>query len=213
MTEPNWYAILGIQSNASAAEIKTAFRKLAHQYHPDKNQNPLHTEQFKQIKKAYEILGNASARLQYDRSVSLQKNHLVVAPPLLQVSEIMQYFFAFEKEMKQADIRFLNYDRIKWKFNYAFGMPHVFSIIQNASKDDQDDMLERQLYCLSFLPYRESAPFLQFLKQCFNDPAQIKKIESEAKNQAWEASWNRLQVPLVAMISILVCLGMYWLVK
>lgn len=213
MTEPNWYAILRVQNSASAAEIKTAFRKLAHQYHPDKNQHPLHTEQFKQIKKAYEVLGNASTKQQYDRSISLQKNHSAVAPALLQVTEIMHYFFSFEKEMKQADIRFINYDRIKWKFNYAFGMTHVLTVIQNASKEDQDDILVRQLYCLSFLPYRESEPFLQILKQCFSNPDQIKKIDSAAKEQALEAQWNRLQVPLVAFISLLLCLGIYWLVK
>ncbi len=213
MTEPNWYAILGIQGNASAAEIKTAFRKLAHQYHPDKNQNPVHTEQFKQIKKAYEILGNASRKLQYDRSVSLQKNHAFVAPALLQVSEIMHYFFAFEKEMKQADIRFLNYDRIKWKFNYAFGMPHVLLAIQNATKEVQDDILVRQLYCLSFLPYRDYVPCLQILKQCFTNQDQIKKIELATKEKKREAQWNRLQIPLVAFISLLLCLGIYWLVK
>ena len=213
MSEPNWYAILGIRSNASDAEIKTAFRKLAHQYHPDKNQNPVYSEQFKLIKKAYEILGNTSTKLQYDRSVLLHKNHAAVAPALVQVPEIMHYFFDFENEMKQADIRFLNYDRIKWKFNYAFGMPHVLSAIQNAAKDDQDDILIRQLYCLSFLPYRDYVPCLQILKQCFTNQDQIKKIELAAKEKKREAQWNRLQIPLVAFISLLLCLGIYWLVK
>lgn len=213
MTEPNWYAILGIKRNASASEIKSAFRKLAHQYHPDKNQNPVYTEQFKQIKKAYEILGNTSTRLQYDRSVLFHKNHAAVAPALIQVPEIMHYFFDFENEMKQADIRFLNYDRIKWKFNYAFGMPHVLPAIQMANKEDQDDILERQLYCLSFLPFRESEPFLRILKQCYTAPAQIKKIVLVERDQALEAYWNRLKVPMVAMISFLLCLGIYWLVK
>lgn len=213
MSEPNWYAILGIRSNASAAEIKTAFRKLAHQYHPDKNQNPVYSEQFKQIKKAYEILGNTSTKLQYDRSVLLHKNHAAVAPALVQVPEIMHYFFDFENEMKQADIRFLNYDRIKWKFNYAFGMPHVLPAIQMANKEDQDDILMRQLYCLSFLPYRDYVPCLQILKQCFTNQDQIKKIELATKEKKREAQWNQLQIPLVAFISLLLCLGIYWLVK
>lgn len=213
MTEPNWYAILGIQSNASVSEIKSAFRKLAHQYHPDKNQNPVYTEQFKQIKKAYEILGNASAKIQYDRSVALQKNYADAAPSLLNVSEIMHYFFLFEKEMKQADIRFVNYDRIKWKFNYVYGMPHVPPSIQNASKEDQDYLLARQLYCLSFLPYNESAPFLQVLKRYFKYSDQIHQIQSLSNEQLWEARWNQWQVPLVGSISILLCLCIYWLVK
>lgn len=213
MTEPNWYAILGIQSNASVSEIKSAFRKLAHQYHPDKTQNPLHTEQFKQIKKAYEILGNASAKNQYDRSVALQKNHTATASSLLHISEIRHYFFSFEKEMKQADIRFINYDRIIWKFNYAFGMPHVLPIMQNASKEDQDYLLARQLYCLSFLPHNESDPFLQMLKQYFKHPDHFHQIQFLANKQLWEARWKQWQIPMVAIISILLCLGMYFLVK
>jgi len=213
MTEPNWYAILGIQSKASAAEIKSAFRKLAHQYHPDKTQNPVHTEQFKQIKKAYEILGNPSSKFQYDKSVFLQKNHASAAPPLLHISEIMHYFFAFEKEMKQADIRFINYDRIKWKFNYAFGMPHVLPSMQSASKEDQDYLIVRQLYCLSFLPYEESAPFLKILREYFAHPEHVQKIQLATKEKKREAQWNRLQIPLVAFISLLLCLGIYWLVK
>lgn len=213
MTEPNWYAILGIQSKASAAEIKSAFRKLAHQYHPDKTQNPVYTEQFKQIKKAYEILGNPSSKFQYDKSVSLQKNHASAAPSLLHISEIMHYFFAFEKEMKQADIRFINYDRIKWKFNYAFGMPHVLPSMQSASKEDQDYLLVRQLYCLSFLPYEESAPFLKILREYFVHPEHFQKIQDIVNKQVWEARCNQWQVPMVALVSILICLGIYWLVK
>lgn len=213
MTEPNWYAILGIQSKASAAEIKSAFRKLAHQYHPDKTQNPVYTEQFKQIKKAYEILGNPSSKFQYDKSVSLQKNHASAAPSLLHISEIMHYFFAFEKEMKQADIRFINYDRIKWKFNYAFGMHHVLPTIQNAGKADQDYLLARQLYCLSFLPYKESTPFLKILREYFVHPEHVQKIQDLIERQVREARWNQWQVPFVAVLSILLCLGIYWLVK
>lgn len=213
MTEPNWYAILGIQSQASAAEIKSAFRKLAHQYHPDKTQNPVHTEQFKQIKKAYEVLGNPSLKFQYDKSVSLEKNHASVAPSLLNISEIMHYFFSFEKEMKQADIRFINYDRIKWKFNYAFGMPHVLPSMQSASKEDQDYLLIRLLYCLSFLPYSESAPFLKILRVYLGYPDQVQKIQNLIDKQVWEARWNQWQVPLVALVSILLCLGIFCLVK
>ncbi len=61
------YDILGISSTASAAEIKTAFKKLAKQYHPDKNPGSMwHEEQFKRVNQAYQILSDAQQKRLYD---------------------------------------------------------------------------------------------------------------------------------------------------
>ena len=57
------YATLGITENATTAEIKTAFRKLASEHHPDKGGSE---EKFKQINEAYHVLKEDSTRQQYD---------------------------------------------------------------------------------------------------------------------------------------------------
>jgi tetratricopeptide (TPR) repeat protein len=62
------YSILEIAHNASAEEIKAAYKRLAKQYHPDKNpDNPSAEELFKQISKAYQVLSNPSLRERYDQ--------------------------------------------------------------------------------------------------------------------------------------------------
>ncbi|OKL42584.1 DnaJ C-terminal domain-containing protein [Pseudovibrio exalbescens] len=62
------YSVLGLDKNASAADIKSAFRKLAKKYHPDQNKdNPKAQEKFSEINLAYELLGDAEKRAQYDR--------------------------------------------------------------------------------------------------------------------------------------------------
>lgn len=61
----DYYSILGVGKNASDEEIKKAFRKLAHQYHPDKTGGD--AEKFKQINEAYQVLGDAAKRKQYDQ--------------------------------------------------------------------------------------------------------------------------------------------------
>ncbi len=68
MAKRDYYEVLGIARSASAEEIKKAYRKLAIQYHPDKNPgNSEAEEKFKEAAAAYEVLSNAEKRQNYDR--------------------------------------------------------------------------------------------------------------------------------------------------
>lgn len=61
----DFYEILGVSRNASDEEIKKAYRRLAHQHHPDKHGGD--EAKFKEINSAYQVLGNKEKRAQYDR--------------------------------------------------------------------------------------------------------------------------------------------------
>ena len=64
----DYYATLGVSRDASADEIKKAYRKLARDLHPDKNpDNPEAEAKFKEVAVAYETLSDDSKRAQYDR--------------------------------------------------------------------------------------------------------------------------------------------------
>jgi curved DNA-binding protein len=64
----NYYEILGVSTEASSEEIKKAFRRLALQYHPDRNPGDKSAEEkFKDISEAYEVLYNSDKRSQYDQ--------------------------------------------------------------------------------------------------------------------------------------------------
>ena len=64
----NPYEVLGLSSSADAAEIKTAYRRLALQYHPDRNPGDKGAEErFKEISEAYATLRDPEARARYDR--------------------------------------------------------------------------------------------------------------------------------------------------
>lgn len=62
----DYYQTLGINKSASADEIKRAYRKLAHQHHPDKGEKG-DAEKFKQVNEAYQVLSDPSKRAQYDQ--------------------------------------------------------------------------------------------------------------------------------------------------
>lgn len=63
----DYYDILGVGKNATAAEIKSAYRKLALQYHPDRNKTKEAEQKFKEVTKAYEVLSNEEKRKTYDQ--------------------------------------------------------------------------------------------------------------------------------------------------
>jgi curved DNA-binding protein len=68
MEYKDYYSILGVGKKSSQEEIKKAYRKLAVKYHPDKNQgNKSAEDKFKEISEAYEVLGDAEKRKQYDK--------------------------------------------------------------------------------------------------------------------------------------------------
>jgi molecular chaperone DnaJ len=64
----DYYEVLGVARGSSEQDLKKAYRRLAHQYHPDKNQSdPEAEEKFKEAAEAYAILSNAEQRQRYDR--------------------------------------------------------------------------------------------------------------------------------------------------
>jgi len=76
MDYKDYYKILGVDKKATQSEIKKKFRKLAIQYHPDKNPDNANAEnKFKEVNEAYEVLGDPEKRKKYDELGSNWKHY------------------------------------------------------------------------------------------------------------------------------------------
>jgi DnaJ-class molecular chaperone len=76
----DYYQILNLSRDASAEDIKKAFRQLAMQYHPDRNPGSVKDSEakFKEINEAYEVLGDEQRRWQYDKLTSYPRGAIPV---------------------------------------------------------------------------------------------------------------------------------------
>ena len=72
----DYFEQLGVSRDASTIEIKKAYRKLANQYHPDKNSGSEFEEKFQLIKAAYDVISDPKKR-----SIYLKKNYTVITDP------------------------------------------------------------------------------------------------------------------------------------
>ena len=67
MEKRDYYEVLGVSKNATQAEIKSAFRKLAKKYHPDVSKEENAAEKFKEAQEAYAVLSDEEKRRKYDQ--------------------------------------------------------------------------------------------------------------------------------------------------
>ncbi|XP_077982570.1 dnaJ homolog subfamily A member 2-like [Glandiceps talaboti] len=90
MASVDLYGVLGVEKDASEGDIKKAYRKLAKQYHPDKN--PQHGEKFKEISFAYEVLSNREKRETYD-TYGIEGIRGEAGPDPFGADDIFSHFF------------------------------------------------------------------------------------------------------------------------
>jgi len=131
MSNKDYYQILGISENATDDEIKKVYRKLAMQYHPDKNQDRRKEaeERFKALSEAYYVLGDKKRRTEYDaykKGYGPKMGGDFSGAEGFDFSEILKQFGGFGRASRRRTSR-------------SASMDDIFSIFSNMGTDDNGE--------------------------------------------------------------------------
>ena len=123
----DYYKLLGVERGASEKEIKAAYRRLAQQFHPDKNPGDKRAEEkFKDINEAYEVLGDPQKRAKYDRLGASRE--IYPSPAIMQLASQLRVPITFGSDAHAPQEVGLNWvEAIQLARNAGYKHYHQFT--------------------------------------------------------------------------------------
>lgn len=207
-SDKDYYAILGVPPTASHQAIKSAFRKMALETHPDTNpDNQNNSFSFNQLKEAYDVLGNPQKRQDYHYARFFKplkiKDEPTVAEILLQSQQLHALVGAIDPYR-------VDYDNLMNKIESILSVLYINILKQKATENDIRQFITEQLFCISHLPYSLAAPYLLRLKNIAGDSKPLLLIIDEArKRKKLQSLWEKYQTLAAFLIAIIICIIMY----
>lgn len=209
----DYYKILELLPSATLQEIKTAYRRLAHQYHPDKNNNDLYAAaQFEMIKEAYEVLSHSTKKeyyLQqrwYDQSIHKKNTDTPITPVtvLKQVLELDKYVskldvYRMDKEGLYDYICQILSDNTIDKLNSFKETDINRTIVNSVLKSSRP------------LPWLYAKPLSIRLMQIKTDTTTIHSINRYIQHSRNTDTWQRHRIWMLLLITLLLSLLIYFI--
>ena len=206
MQEKAYYPILQVPHSASPEEIKRSFRKLAVQYHPDKNEgNSIAEERFKEIKEAYEILYNTEKRqdYHYKRFASVYE-YSILTPGF-----ILKQCLELKKFTSVIQHYHINYDLLSHQIKEILSEQSLAVLEKENDLSLNKSILQLMIDTSDPLPYPyflTIAPILLSLSQNEKNTAAIKSIILY-KKRVHTFEKNKLLIAVI--IASILCIIIY----
>jgi molecular chaperone DnaJ len=209
----DYYKILEIPPTASTQDIRKSFRRLALQYHPDKNGGShLAEAQFREIQEAYEVLSDSQQRAEYNykRWFNRSINHGFTNRPLTPAA------------MLQESRVILNYVRSMsiFQVDYDALSRHIRQLITPANigiLHEYNDVATNKAIVITLLQSTDPLPATHLLpvtdlllKLAGNDYELVNQIHQSVKDRKQREIWDRYKWIVMVVVTGIICWFLYW---
>lgn len=209
----DYYDILEVKTSATIPEIKKSFRRLAQQYHPDKNQNdPYASSQFNLIKEAYEVLTNPSKKeyyLQqrwYDQSIGKRKKEVTITPVA-----VLKQSLELERYVAKLDVFRMDKPGLEAYITDLLTNDRINQLKQFDESETISQIVQSILRTINSLPYKNSQTIITQLEKLTqgNDYARnhLSMFSLKTKRKFIKEKYTLL---FIISITIILCLLIFW---
>ncbi|MFT4023764.1 MAG: DnaJ domain-containing protein [Flavihumibacter sp.] len=211
MSFKDYYEILEVPVNASADEIRKAYRKLAMRYHPDRNHaNPYARQHFQEISEAYEILSNPVQRSEYQEKRKSfypgEKAHPVPLTPRDLVSQAVE----LEKTWYGMDIFRMDHIMLQARLLRLLGDRHLQIMTTTGSQAEVQCFFESVLRTAALLPFPLLPEVVTRLAHLGNRfPPAAKQLAGFMRERKVQYSWEKYKECFVLFLALAISLFIY----
>jgi len=205
------YKTLGLQPQATADDIKKAYRSLALKYHPDTNNGAYAAALFIDIKEAYETLSHHARRRKYDEERWLNgmgsraQGQVVITP-----GWILHECRRLSQHMKTIDTYRMSHGALRDYVLLLLADAHMAVLLQTKDKEADAEIIHEILSSTRHLEHsymQEVA--IRLAELAGADSELLMQIHMQVKNSEKQARWGRLMPYVIVIVVLLLCLLMY----
>lgn len=209
MFNKDYYQALQIPPSASAAQIRKAYRKLAMEVHPDKNNTQQASAQFVMISEAYAVLSNPVQRKKYDqaRFARQQATRRIATTP----EEIRLMGHELVQRIKKNNPDRINRDRLVHDLQAVLSVYHIQLLEKYKDEQKNELLVNDMLFCIQYLEWKHCMQFADTLREINGlNNISIDRIDSFLTTYKRNYYWNRYKILVALVIAIVTCLLIYY---
>ena len=209
----DYYKILEISSEASSEEVKKAFRKLALKYHPDTNGDTVQAEYyFREIREAYNILGNEDRRVRYDEECWLAGMKKRSSQHEQVTAEwILNEAIKLNRHMATVDVFRMSHKALHDYIFQLLSDKHINMLTEVEEYSVNESIVNMVLGSVKALKYEYLLPVCERLRLLTNrDAVADKAIDDLLTSRKKQAVWERWIPYVIGLVTFIVVLSMYF---
>jgi hypothetical protein len=213
MQVKDYYKILEVAPAASQQEIKQAFRRLAQQYHPDKNAgSAAFGMHYMEIQEAYKVLSDPQQREAYNyKRWYLRSTGQPYTQTALTPAAILEQCRLLRQYVAEMNVFHIPFDAVSGHIRQLLSSNAISVLHEYNDQGVNRNIVQQLLTAATPLPPRYFTPVCGLLLQvAANDPLAQNDIQQALQQKKQRHTWDRYKWILVLVITALICWLMYW---